>query len=93
MEEVEQILQDIIFIDEGKIILYEDIEELKSKYSIFTVPTAELDTLQSHNPKLISRTLGHYSAILASDVMIENAVISKPALSDLFMEKVGGSHE
>lgn len=93
VEDVEQILQDIIFIDEGKIILYEDIEELKSKYSIFTVPTAELDTLQSHNPKLISRTLGHYSAILASDVMIENAAISKPALSDLFMEKVGGSHE
>ncbi len=93
VEEVEQILQDIIFIDEGKIILYEDIEQLKNRYSVFTVPAEKEDILKSHNPRLITKTLGHFSAILTSDIQIETARISKPTLSDLFLEKVGGSHE
>jgi ABC-2 type transport system ATP-binding protein len=93
VEEVEQILQDIIFIDEGKIILYEEIEQLKSKYSIFTVPADRIADLETHNPRVINKTLGHVSAILSSEIKIEGAEIQKPSLSDLFLEKVGGSHE
>ncbi len=93
VEEVEQILQDIIFIDKGKMILYENVEELKKKYSIFTVPSDKIEELEKHKPKLITKTLGHVSAILDSEIKIENAEESKPSLSDLFMEKVGGSNE
>ena len=93
VEEVAQILQDIIFIDHGKIILYEDIEEFKNKYSIFTVPADKIADLEAHHPRLINKTLGHVSTILSSDVQIEGAEIQKPSLSDLFLEKVGGSHE
>lgn len=93
VEEVAQILQDIIFIDHGKIILYEDIEEFKNKYSIFTVPADRIADLEAHHPRLINKTLGHVSTILSSDVQIEGAEIQKPSLSDLFLEKVGGSHE
>jgi ABC-2 type transport system ATP-binding protein len=93
VEEVAQILQDIIFIDNGKIVLHEDIEELKSKYSIYTVPADRIADLEAHNPKVINKTLGHVSTILSSDIQIEDAEIQKPSLSDLFLEKVGGSHE
>jgi len=93
VEEVEQILQDIIFIDKGKVVLYEDIEELKSKYSIFTVPSERVTELEAHHPHLINRTLGRVSAVLPSEIEIEGAEIRKPSLSDLFMEKVGGSNE
>ncbi|MCD4797181.1 MAG: ABC transporter ATP-binding protein [Candidatus Cloacimonetes bacterium] len=92
VEEVEQILQDIIFIDKGKMILFEDVEELKKKHSIFTVPSDKIEELEKHKPKLITKTLGHVSAILNSEIKIENAQINKPSLSDLFMEKVGGSN-
>lgn len=92
VEEVEQILQDIIFIDKGKMILFEDVEELKKKYSIFTVPSDKIEELEKHKPKLITKTLGHVSAILDSKIKIENAQVNKPSLSDLFMEKVGGSN-
>ncbi len=93
VEEVEQILQDIIFIDEGKIILQQDIEELKNEYSIFTVPSDQKDKLEQHNPKVINKTLGHVSAVLDSKIEIADAQVSRPTLSDLFMEKVGGSNE
>ncbi len=93
VEEVEQILQDIIFIDEGKIILQENVEKLKERYSIFTVPSDQKEKLEQHNPKIISNTLGNVSAVLDSKIEIEGAQISRPTLSDLFMEKVGGSNE
>ena len=93
VEEVEQILQDIIFIDKGKIVLNEEIEKLKNEYSIYTVPADKIADLEAHNPRLINKTLGHVSTILSSDVEIPGAETMKPSLSDLFLEKVGGSHE
>lgn len=91
VEEVAQILQDIIFIDEGKIILHQNIEELKDEYSIFTVPSDQIEKLEQHNPKLINKTLGRVSAVLDSKIEIDDAEVNRPTLSDLFMEKVGGS--
>ena len=93
VEEVEQILQDIIFIDKGKIVLNEEIEKLKNEYSIYTVPADKIAELEAHNPRLINKTLGHVSTILSSNVEIPGAETMKPSLSDLFLEKVGGSHE
>ena len=92
VEEVEQILQDIIFIDEGKIILQQDIEELKNEYSIFTVSSDQKEKLEEHHPKVINKTLGRVSAVLDSKIEIADAEVNRPSLSDLFMEKVGGSN-
>lgn len=93
VEEVEQILQDIIFIDEGKIILQEDIAELKNQYSLISVPSNRKEELEKLNPILITHTLGKVNAIVGSDVKIEGAEYSRPSLSDLFVAKVGGSNE
>ena len=93
VEEVEQILQDIIFIDEGKIILQEDIAELKNQYSLISVPSNRKEELEKLNPILITHTLGKVNAIVGSDVKIEDAEYSRPSLSDLFVAKVGGSNE
>ena len=92
VEEVEQILQDIIFIDEGKIILNEDIAELKKRLSVYTVSSDNVNELEQHKPNIINKTLGHVSAILPSNIVIEGAEITRPTLSDLFLEKVGGSN-
>ncbi|NQV19044.1 MAG: ABC transporter ATP-binding protein [Armatimonadetes bacterium] len=93
VEEVEQILQDIIFIDEGKIILQEDIAELKNQYSLISVQSNRKEELEKLNPMLITHTLGKVNAIVGSDVQIEGAEYSRPSLSDLFVAKVGGSNE
>jgi ABC-2 type transport system ATP-binding protein len=93
VEEVEQILQDIIFIDKGRVVLSEDIEKLKNQYAIYTVNADNIGDLEKHNPRLINRTLGKVIAILPIGLEIETASQSKPSLSDLFMYKVGGSNE
>jgi ABC-2 type transport system ATP-binding protein len=93
VEEVEQILQDIIFINDGNIILYEDVEELKASYNVVTVTTDRRLELELHNPLFFTETLGHVSGIIKSDVKIPNATYSRPTLSDLFVAKVGGSNE
>lgn len=92
VEEVEQILQDIIFIDEGKVILNEDIAELKKRLSVYTVPSDNVSELEKYKPNIINKTLGHVSAILPSKTLIEGAEVTRPTLSDLFLEKVGGSN-
>ena len=70
-----------------------NIEELKKQYSIFTVPSDQKEKLEQHNPKIISKTLGNMSAVLDSSIEIADAQINRPTLSDLFLEKVGGSNE
>lgn len=93
VEEVEHILQDIIFIDHGKLVLHEDINVLKKNYAVITLPQERKKELENLNPLLINYTLGHVSGIVSSDVTIEEAQVNRPTLSDLFVAKVGGSHE
>ncbi|MBT3169328.1 MAG: ABC transporter ATP-binding protein [Candidatus Cloacimonetes bacterium] len=90
VEEVEHILQDIIFIDKGKIVLQESIDDLKSKFKTVTISSdreAELD-----NALLKMKTLGQVSGIVSSETKIEDAIEAKPSLSDLFLAIVGGNH-
>ena len=92
VEEVEQILQDIIFIHEGKIVLHEEIDTLKSSYTQITVPLDKRSLLLEHKPKLINYALGNINAIVSNDVRIEGAEYSAPMLSDLFLSKLGGGN-
>ena len=93
VEEVEHILHEIIFIDEGKIILHEDIEELKNRYNVITVPFEMKEDLMQHNPKYVTKSLGTISGIVDSFVKIDGALYSRPMLSDLFIAEVGGYNE
>jgi len=93
VEEVEHILQDIIFIDEGKIVLYEDIEELKSRYTNISVPDAKKAELDALKPLVVNKTLGMVHGIIEGKAEIEGATYGIPSLSDLFLAIVGGSHE
>ncbi|MBT6993768.1 MAG: hypothetical protein HN952_02325 [Candidatus Cloacimonetes bacterium] len=83
-------MQDIIFIDKGKIVLQESIDDLKSKFKTVTISSdreAELD-----NALLKMKTLGQVSGIVSSETKIEDAIEAKPSLSDLFLAIVGGNH-
>ncbi len=93
VEEVEHILEEIIFIDEGKICLHKPIEELKNKYNIVTVASHQKEELLRENPQLISHSLGHISGLLPADALIPDASYERPMLSDIFLATVGGSDE
>jgi ABC-2 type transport system ATP-binding protein len=93
VEEVEDILQEIIFIDEGKIILNEDVEQLKERLHVVSLPADRRAELEVFRPKVIDTALGFVSAVLDSSVQIQGAIYSRPKLADIFMEYVGGSNE
>ncbi len=92
-EEVEDLLQEVIFIDSGRILLHEDMEGLKSRLRVVTLPIDRSSEILAHNPKLVSKTLGSISAVLDSGIEIEGATYSRANLADLFLSVVGGTHE
>lgn len=91
VEEVEDLLQEIIFIDNGCILLHEEVESLKTRYRILTLPIDRAEELNAHQPKVTSKTLGFISAVLPSEVEIAGATYSRANLADIFLAVVGGN--
>ena len=90
VNEVEHILQDIIFIDQGEIVLYDDIGALKQKYLEVKVPREYADELKKHNPLQVWEGLGYLHGLVTEKLDIEYAEYSEPQLADLFIAKVAG---
>lgn len=91
VEEVEDILQEVIIIDEGRILLHEDVESLKTRFRVVALPRERENELKSHAPKMISHTLGFSSAVLPATVEIAGAQYGRPNLADIFLAVVGGT--
>jgi ABC-2 type transport system ATP-binding protein len=93
VEEIEDILQEIIFIDEGKMVLNEEVESLKSRFRVVTLPQDREAELRAYQPKVVNRNLGFVSAVMPAELELEGARYNRPSLSDIFMEVVGGTDE
>jgi ABC-2 type transport system ATP-binding protein len=92
VEEIEDMLQEIIIIDNGKMILNEEVESLKSRYRVATVASDKRQSLQNAGAREINNTLGFVSAVIPSETEIEGATYHRPTISDIFMEVVGGNN-
>ncbi|HPT72035.1 MAG TPA: ABC transporter ATP-binding protein [Candidatus Cloacimonadota bacterium] len=90
VDEVEHILQDIIFLDQGEVILFEDIEELKMKYKEVKVPREYMSVLMQHNPLQVWEGLGFVHALVHEEIDVPEAEYATPQLVDLFLAKIGG---
>ena len=93
VEEVEDLLQEIIFIDNGKILLHEEVDSLKERMRVVTLPIDRAEEINRYHPKAVSKTLGFISAVLESNIEIEGASYARARLADIFLAIVGGSHE
>ena len=93
IEEVEDMLQEIIFIDYGRILLHEDVETLKSCYRAVSLPIDRAEEIYNHQPKVVSKSLGFISAVLDSSIDIDGATYARANLADIFLAVVGGTHE
>ncbi len=71
--EVENILQDVIFIDKGSIIVNESVDALKDRWHIYEVPQDQEETLMQYNPKVVTKTLGHVRALVEGKVDISDS--------------------
>ena len=90
IEEIEHLIQEIIFLHEGKLLLHKEIDELKSEYNIVTLPIERNSELDYYHPLYKTKSLGLVSGLLSSDIQIEGALYSRPQLAELFLAMTGG---
>jgi ABC-2 type transport system ATP-binding protein len=88
--EVENILQDVIFIDKGKILLHEPVDVLKDKWHIYEVPQSEEETLMKASPRVVTRSLGHIRGLVEGKLESNNAKVLMPGLSEIFIALTQG---
>jgi len=93
IEEIEFLLQEIIFINEGKFMLHEEIETLKTKYNIVTLPNERVNEIEERKPLYLSKSLGMVSGLFTTDVKIEGATYNRPQIADIFLGLTGGTNE
>ncbi|MFQ6677370.1 MAG: ABC transporter ATP-binding protein [Fidelibacterota bacterium] len=94
VEEVEHILTDVIFINHGKIILYESMERLSEKYVLLTVADAEAEKVRKMNPLTENYLLGKRTFLLDTPdrkIIEELGKVSPPTVVDIFMAIMGGA--
>ena len=83
--EVENILQDVVFIDRGEILLNRPVDQLKEDWKIIEVSNAQEETLMQYNPSVLTKTLGHVRGLVEGKVEIEGAKCMVPNLSEIFV--------
>ena len=88
--EVENILQDVIIIDQGKILLNGSVDELKNEWKIIEVPQSKEEELKKYNPKVMTKTLGHVRGLVEGNVDIPGAKFIMPTLSEIFVALTQG---
>lgn len=93
VDEVEHILQDIIFIDNGKIMLYEQVEKLRQKYQEVRVPREYADELKRQSQRQIWEGVGYVHGLTDHKLDIPGAEYGIPQLTDLFLAYVGDEND
>lgn len=88
--EVENILQDVIFIDQGEVLLNESVDDLKTAWKIIEVPQSQEDTLMTYNPKVVTKTLGSVRGLIEGTAEIPGAKFMMPGLSEIFVALTQG---
>ncbi len=93
VEEVEHILSDVIFIREGKVVLFESMETLKNRYFQVMVSDDKVEDIRKMNPVSENRFFGK-SVFLMENIdkatLEELGEVKSPSISDIFVVIMGG---
>ncbi|MCK4812642.1 MAG: ABC transporter ATP-binding protein [Candidatus Marinimicrobia bacterium] len=86
--EVENILHDVVFIDQGYIKLHESVDHLKNTWKIYEVPQGREDELLAFKPRSLARSLGMVRGLVEGNPSLSDARTAVPNLSDIFVAVV-----
>jgi len=86
--EVENILQDVIFIDHGHVKLHKDLDELKNSWSVIEVPLDKEQDLMAFKPKTKTTSLGKVRGLVEGKIDLPGANYAVPSISDIFVAVV-----
>ena len=93
IEEVEHILSDMIFIKQGKILMYDEIDNLHKRFVQVTVSEQNLEQARQKNPLQETSLIGK-KVLLYKDVSRKEVEhlgeVKTPSLADIFVVLMGG---
>jgi ABC-2 type transport system ATP-binding protein len=91
VEEVENLLTDVIFIDKGRIVLDSSLEDIATRYAAVAVTADQLGAARDQKPFYERRTLGKTILYFERPDFDKLAVFGEvltPSVSDLFVAKL-----
>src|SRR5450631_4383383 len=94
VEEVENLLTDVLFIDKGRIVLDTSLEDMATRYAAVAVAGDRIDAARAERPFFERRTLGKTVLYFERPDLQQLANLGElltPSVSDLFVAKLSGS--
>ncbi len=96
VEEVENLLTDVLFIDKGHIVLDASLDDIATRYAAVAVAGDRLDAARTEKPFFERRMLGKvilYFERPDLEKLAEFGEIHTPSVADLFVAKLSGGAE
>jgi ABC-2 type transport system ATP-binding protein len=93
VEEVENLLTDVLFIDGGRIVLDSSLEDIAARYAAVAVADDKVAAARAERPFFERRTLGKtvlYFERPDVQQLANLGELSTPSVSDLFVAKLSG---
>jgi ABC-2 type transport system ATP-binding protein len=93
VEEVENLLTDIIFIDRGRIVLDASLEDVATRFSAVAVTADRLEAARAEKPFYERHILGKvvlYFENVAAGKLAAFGELHTPSVADLFVAKLSG---
>ncbi len=96
MEEIEHILTDVVFLNQGRIALNATMESLEARFAQVIVGPEHLEAARALKPINERHALGR-SALLYDgvprDQLAQLGEVRAPGLADLFVSLIGGANQ
>jgi ABC-2 type transport system ATP-binding protein len=96
VEEIENLLTDVLFIDKGRIVLDSSLEDIATRYAAVAVPADRIDEARAAKPFYERRMLGKVVLYYEHPDLAKLAGLGElhtPTIADLFVAKLSGGAE
>ena len=96
VEEIENLLTDVLFIDKGRIVLDSSLEDIATRYAALAVPADRIDEARAERPFYERRMLGKVVLYYEHPNLEKLAGLGElhtPSIADLFVAKLSGGAE
>jgi ABC-2 type transport system ATP-binding protein len=96
VEEVENLLTDVLFIDKGRIVLDSSLEDIATRYAAVAVSADRLEEARAEKPFHERRMLGKVVLYYEQPDLQKLALLGEvhtPSVADLFVAKLSGGAE
>jgi ABC-2 type transport system ATP-binding protein len=93
VEEIENLLTDVLFIDKGHIVLDSSLDDIATRYAAIAVDADHIDAARAEKPFHERRMLGKTVLYYEQPPMEKLALLGEvhtPSVSDLFVAKLSG---